>query len=138
MDTILLCSLTGFAILLPTNMPLSGEGMAQVGRCLALVWGKAGEELLAFSVLLFAFATIICWSYYGHIALSVFSLSPKVKRSYQILFSLAVFMGAILAPSFIWLITDILLAIMTTINLLAVLRNRKRLKASVEQLAFYS
>ena len=137
-DTILLCSLTGFAILLPTDMPLSGEGMAQVGRCLALVWGKAGEGLLAFSVLLFAFATIICWSYYGHIALSVFSLSPKVKRSYQALFSLAVFMGAILTPSFIWLITDILLAIMTTINLLAVFRHRKRVRASLEQLPFYS
>lgn len=138
-DTVVLCSLTGFAVLLAGDtLPTVGGGMALVANSLRPVWGKWADMSLCFAVLLFAFATVICWSYYGSVALSVFTLSPKAQNTYRLLFCLCVFLGALLRSLLIWHITDILLAIMTAINLYAILCHRQRLKDSLSNLPFLS
>ena len=136
-DTILLCSLTGFAVLLPGgDLPTADGGMRMVGDAFELVWGNWGGFLLSFAVGLFAFATIICWSYYGSIALSVFTFSPKAGQIYRWCFALAVPVGALVAAPFMWYMTDILLGVMTAINLAAIWRHRHILRASLSTLPF--
>ena len=136
-DTILLCSLTGFAVLLPgTDLSATGGGMRLVGDAFGLVWGNWGGFLLSFAVGLFAFGTIICWSYYGSIALSVFTFSPKAQQAYRWCFALAVLWGALVASPLMWYMTDILLGVMTAINLFAILRHRFVLRESLDALPF--
>ena len=136
-DTVFLCSLTGFAVLV-SGIPLeTGVGsMASVMESLAVVWGKAASVLLAFSVFLFAFATVICWSFYGSVGLSLFTHSKKVYRGFCWCFGGAVLLGALIAPGVIWYLTDILLGVMTLLNLYAILRHRDRLKDSLLALPF--
>ena len=136
-DTILLCSLTGFAVLLP-RAPLDPtfSGMTAVVESLRLVWGKSADVLLTFCVLLFVFATIICWSFYGSVALSLFTFSKNANHRFCLCYAASVLLGAVVAPRLIWYLTDILLSVMTLINLFAILRHKDRLKASLCVLPF--
>ena len=137
-DTLLLCSLTGFSILLVADKISihEGGGLSVVLSALSTVWGKWAGVLLAVCVLLFAFATIVCWFYYGSVGLSVFSKKPHSKTVYAILFSGAVCVGAVSAPLFLWSVCDILLGIMTAVNLVALFRHRKTIIQETEALPF--
>ena len=69
------------------------------------------------SVLLFAFATMVCWAHYGKESLRCLTKKGGAAVGYILLFCLFVFVGAVSAPSFAWLIADLAIGIMTLINL---------------------
>ena len=69
-DTIVVCTLTAFAVLssdlvdLETGAVLStSEGSALVGEAFSTVFGKAGPAFIALAILLFAFSTVLGWSH---------------------------------------------------------------------------
>ena len=72
---------------------------------------------MCISVLLFAFATIVCWAHYGKESLRCVTKKKGAAAIYVIFFSLVVFFGAVAAPSLAWLLADLALGIMTIINL---------------------
>ena len=76
-DTIVICSLTGLAIAssgMLGQRDAQGEllnGTALMIAVFSATFGRAGEWMLALSIALFAFATIIAWEYQGRKPLNI-------------------------------------------------------------------
>lgn len=126
-DTLLLCTLTGVAVLsaFPGGLPPVGTGLEPVMQALSRTFGRGAVVLLSVLVLLFAFGTVICWGYYGEVCYRALTGGGRLAmRFYPFLLPLAVLFGAVLAPAFLWSATDLLLGLMVTVNLAAVVRCR--------------
>ena len=66
-DTIVLCTLTAFVLLIcyGNNVPNEGGGVMVALSAYEALLGHKAKILLAVSIFMFAYATIICWAYYG-------------------------------------------------------------------------
>ena len=87
----------------------------------AAVLGDIAPPVLAAAVLLFAFATLLCWSHYG--AECLYYLTGRIEAGrwmIPIVLSASV-IGAIAAPALLWELTDLVVALMTLLNLTALL-----------------
>ncbi len=71
-------------------------------------------------LVLFAFTTTIAWSYYGERA-AEYLFGVRVIRPYRYLWVGALFVGAIANLELIWLVADILNALMAIPNLIALI-----------------
>lgn len=123
-DTVVLCSLTALVILVTgvcETVDASGGGMLLPLRAFSSVYGKSADYLLAVAVLCFSFATVICWGYYGECCLAYFTKAKWAVTLYRTLFSVSVLLGAWLASSLIWTATDVILGLMTGMNVLTLL-----------------
>lgn len=131
-DTILLCTLTALVILTSGVPPVSGGGMAYALAAYGAVLGNVAAPLLAISVLIFAFATVLCWAHYGKE--SLYALTGKEKGNFLPFFvALACLVGALAAPALVWEVTDLVLAVLTILNLVALLVLRKEVKEESER-----
>ena len=61
-DTTLLCTLTGLAVLCSGE---SSGGIKMIGSAVSRTLGSGAGALLSVLVVLFAYATVICWYFYG-------------------------------------------------------------------------
>ena len=117
-DTIIICSLTAFVILLYGGD--AGGGMASIRAAFEHFCGSAGVYVVMISIVFFAFSTIICWGYYGRTCLDYLFKDARVKNAYLALYCMVVVAGAVISESRAWMLTDIGVALMTYINLIAV------------------
>lgn len=126
-DTILLCTMTALVILTSGVPVQQGGGMAYALAAYEAVLGKFASPLLAASVLIFAFATVLCWAHYG--AECTYALRKrKSDKLLPLLVLLSCLLGALFAPAAIWEVTDLVLALMTLLNLTALLLLRHEVK----------
>ena len=122
-DTILLCTLTALAIIVATLdgsqsiLAYSDNPMLMTIKAYSSVLGDWSEYFMTVSVLLFAFATIICWAHYGKESLAYITKKRLPIAAYIVAYSLFIFIGALTAPNIAWLAADLALGIMTLINL---------------------
>ncbi len=125
-DTIVVCTLTAFTILSTDVLGVydkSGkllDGATLVCVALSDVFGEYAGFILSVSVALFAFATVIGWSFYGASSLE-FLLGKKWVFVYKIVFSLFIVLGSVLDLTLVWEISDNLNALMAIPNLIGVL-----------------
>lgn len=127
-DTILICSLTGISILavFPELPTISGIGLTL--HTMTSVYGQSAGYLLSVAVFFFAYATVICWGFYGESCVRYLTRSKKAITAFRVLYCLSVFSGCLLASSLVWELTDILLAFMTVINILTLLCLAREIK----------
>ncbi|MBR7161678.1 MAG: amino acid carrier protein, partial [Clostridia bacterium] len=131
-DTAVLCSLTGFVILL-SEEPLSGtNGMRLVMNAFAKYYGQSARYIITLSVICFALATVVCWGYYGKAMLSYLSRSRRLSVFYILLFCAVSALGTVMSEGAVWQISDLGTALMTLINLSAVFMLRREVKAETE------
>ena len=124
-DTILLCTMTALVILV-SGVPLSGEGGVMLAvEAFSAVLGRAAAPVLALSVLLFAFATLLCWSHYGGECLIYLTGKPRAARWMSLPVLLSSIIGAVAAPAILWELTDLILALMAILNITALLICRR-------------
>jgi len=83
--------------------------------------GRAGEGVVALSLLLFAFSSILGWSYYGQQCLAYLAGGRKLIPAYRAVFLLCVILGAVWEPEAVWLLADLCNALMALPNLAALL-----------------
>ncbi len=139
-DTILLCTLTSLVIIVaqPGSSDLislySSNPMMLAIKSYSAVLGSWADYYMTASVLLFAFATMVCWAHYGKESLLYLTKSKLALPLYIIIYSLFVFFGAISTPSFAWLLADLALGIMTIINLLVLFAMRNEVKDETEKM----
>jgi AGCS family alanine or glycine:cation symporter len=81
---------------------------------------------------LFAFATVVCWGYYGKEMLSYLSDSRAAALLYTLLFCACAAIGSVMTENAVWLISDITVALMTSINLSAVFMLRREVREETE------
>lgn len=129
-DTIVVCTMTAAVILFNIDGDVENSiysGAALTARCFEKSLGNIGEYLVAASMLLFAFATIIAWYYLGRQA--VLFLNGKIKKRYEsiclsgysMLYLAAVFTGCIAKLEPVWELSDIWNGLMAVPNLLALI-----------------
>jgi len=118
-DTILLCSLTAFVVLTADRrygILASGSSLT-TPEAFALFGGTAVFRILAFSVVLFAYSSILAQMYYGITALEYLSASYRVKRMYIGLVIVCTVIGAVIPAWMMWNCADFVVGVMTCLNL---------------------
>ena len=137
-DTIVVCTLTAFAVLssglinLETGALVSGTFTTQAGAVIELSkanlvsavfnqqFGFIGSAFIAISIMLFAFSTVLGWSHYGTKACE-YLLGEKWTIIYRVLFVLLVFGGAVMGDNLAWDLADTFNGLMMIPNLIGVI-----------------
>jgi len=122
-DTIIICTMTALVIMV-TGVWTSGETGSPL-TALAFTTGlesDLGAVVVAIALAIFAFTTLIGWSYYGE-RCAEYVAGTKVIKGYKILWVIAVFAGAALSDYFntVLILADVLNALMAIPNLIALL-----------------
>src|SRR5690554_1121169 len=118
LDTLVICTITGLVIV-TTGVWTSGEsGAALTSAAFSASLPVVGEYIVPFALAIFAFTTILGWSFYGE-RCAEFLFGIKAIKPYRILWVLAIPMGAMVSLDFIWLLADTLNAMMAIPNLVA-------------------
>jgi AGCS family alanine or glycine:cation symporter len=120
-DTIIICSMTAFVILLFPAAWTSGENSSSL-TSLAFSYGipSIGQHIVTLSLATFAFSTIIGWSYYGEKCIQ-YICGFSAAAPYRLVYCLFVALGAISEVNLVWDLSDILNASMALPNLIALL-----------------
>ena len=137
-DTIVVCTLTAFAVLssglfnLDTGKLVSDTFTTQAGATITLgkanlvsavfnqQFGFIGSAFIAISIMLFAFSTVLGWSHYGTKACE-YLLGEKWTIIYRVLFVLLVFGGATMGDNLAWDLADTFNGLMMIPNLIGVI-----------------
>lgn len=122
-DTLIICSMTGLMIISTGVLESTNLTGAQLTRA-AFEEGFAfspivGSTIINISVLLFAYTTMVAWSYYGDRSIE-YLIGPKAIKPYRYVYVFFNFMGAVLPLAFVWSFGDIALSLMTIPNLIGV------------------
>lgn len=120
-DTIIICSMTAFVILLFPEAWTSGENSSSL-TSLAFNIGipGIGKHIVTLSLAIFAYSTIIGWSYYGEKCIQyIFGFSAGAP--YRWVYCIFVALGTFCGVKLVWDLSDILNASMAIPNLIALL-----------------
>ena len=124
-DTIIVCTMTGLAIVMTGAWDMGLEGVAVTTKAFALGLpfpAKASAFILMLCLVFFAFTTILGWAYYSERCLEYLVNGMKfVITAFKWLYILAVFIGPFMTVSAVWTIADICNGLMAFPNLVALL-----------------
>jgi len=135
-DTIVVCTITALVLLITGVWSNTGgtEGAELTGRAFSTLYGPAGMHLVTLVVVLFAFSTIISWSYYGQQgAVFLFGKKKIVVTIYRWIFCILVFVGSVVKLNVVLNFSDAVLGLMAVPNLLANILLSRRLKKDLKQ-----
>jgi len=119
-DTIIVCSMTGLAIIC-TGVWTSGEsGAALSAAAFESAMPGIGGIILTLALVVFAFTTILGWSYFGEKCWE-FLVGTRAIWPFRVIWVLAVPFGAIAQLDFAWLLADTLNGLMAIPNLVSLL-----------------
>lgn len=117
-DTIIVCSITGLAIIASGAWTSGESGAALTSLAFETSLPGIGGSLIAIALSIFAFTTILGWSFYGEKCVEFF-FGTKSLLPYRVLWVVAIYFGATADLGFIWLLADTLNAMMAIPNLIA-------------------
>ncbi|WP_035274176.1 alanine/glycine:cation symporter family protein [Desulfogranum japonicum] len=118
-DTLIVCTMTGLVLIL-TGVWSSGATGAELTTMGFAAGFPGGEQVVTIGLILFAYSTILGWSYYGEKSVE-YLYGVKAIKAYRILFILFVGIGALSKLSLVWNISDTLNGIMAVPNLIGLL-----------------
>ncbi len=119
-DTIIVCSVTGLAIVLTGVWTTGVKGAALTIAAFDQAMPEVGGVVVTIAQAVFAFTTILGWSVYGERCVE-YLFGIRSVMLFRILWIIAVPIGAMGELSFIWLLADTLNALMALPNLIALL-----------------
>lgn len=119
-DTIIICSMTGLALVLTGVWQGDAAGAAMTSAAFASAYGFFGSQLLTIALVLFAFTTILGWNYYGERA-CIYLFGNKGVLPYRLIFIALIASGAFLKLEAIWILADIVNGLMAIPNLVALI-----------------
>ena len=127
-DTVILCSLTAFAVL--TALPEGVGSLSGMELILSAVVSTLGAPLahaVRLCVFLFAYSTVICWYYYGCEA-HRFLFGDRPPYLYFPLYTLFVFLGFLIDSAHLITLTDFLMLILTLLTCLTLIKSSDRIR----------
>ena len=124
-DTLIICTLTALVIIITGAWSSGIEGVGMTVKGFSIGLSRVGLEswaghVVAGGLLLFAFSTIISWSYYGTRG-AEYLFGEKFIKPYQYIYGLFVFLGAMGRIEIVWHFVDMVITFMTIPNLIAIL-----------------
>ena len=120
-DTLVICTMTGLAIVVTgayLTAPEEVVGASLTAYAFSQSIGDSGAMIVGGGLALFAFSTIIAWSYYGDRSVK-FMFGEKAVLPYRLVYTLLIVVGAIVPLQLVWNIADITNILMAIPNLLA-------------------
>lgn len=117
-DTLIVCSVTGLAIIASGAWTSGETGAALTSHAFESAMPGVGGYFVAIAISIFAFTTVLGWSYYCERSLE-YLFGIKIIMPFRIVWSIAAFLGATLKLGFVWLLADTLNALMAIPNLIA-------------------
>ena len=122
-DTIVICTMTGLAIVITGSWDMGLEGVAVTTKAFQLGLpfpGVVASFVLMLCLVFFAFTTILGWDYYSERCLEYLSHgNQKLVKGYRWLYIFCVFIGPFMTVSAVWTIADIFNGLMALPNLIA-------------------
>ncbi|MGN0769723.1 MAG: alanine/glycine:cation symporter family protein [Christensenellales bacterium] len=122
-DTIVICTLTAFAVLM-SGTPINFGQAAGADLTIAAfgtTLGRAGGIIISVGLTLFATSTILSWCLYGTRCAEFLFKTTKIIKPYQVIFCLIIVLGAVTELSLVWDIADTLNGLMALPNLVGLL-----------------
>jgi alanine or glycine:cation symporter, AGCS family len=120
-DTLLICTVTGLVILVTDSWTTGATGAAlSVHAFETGLPGTWGDVVVTGGLVLFAFSTVIGWSYYGETGV-VYLFGAKAAMPYRIAWLAFIYLGAVGSLHLIWDVADTLNGLMAIPNLIGVL-----------------
>ena len=126
-DTLIICTLTALVIIITGSWNEEGVvmGVSMTIRAMEIGLGEIGlhymgTHIVSVGIMLFAFSTVISWSYYGTRAAN-YLFGEKVIKPYYYVYALFVFLGSIWGIDIVWHFVDMVITFMTIPNLIAIL-----------------
>ncbi len=122
-DTIVVCTLTGLAIVVTGAYIDRADdvvGASLTATAFSTTLGPFGAMVVGFSLMLFAFSTMIAWSYYGDRS-AYFLFGDRAVMPYRIAFVILIVIGATIPLGMVWNFSDIANILMAAPNLIALI-----------------
>ena len=122
-DTIVICTLTAFAVLM-SGTPINFGQAAGADLTIAAfgtTFGRVGGIIISVGLTLFATSTILSWCLYGTRCAEFLFKTTKIIKPYQVIFCLIIVLGAVTELSLVWDIADTLNGLMALPNLVGLL-----------------
>ena len=116
-DTLVVCTMTGLVIVIMDVWPTGVSGASLTSMAFSNAF-PGGEYVVALGLCLFAFTTMIGWSFYGE-RCAVFLLGTRSITPFRIAWVIAIPVGTLVELDLVWLIADTLNAFMAIPNLIA-------------------
>ncbi|HSG12144.1 MAG TPA: alanine/glycine:cation symporter family protein [Gammaproteobacteria bacterium] len=120
-DTLVICTLTGLVLVVTgawQESSASLTGAALTAHAFTGTLGTAGGWVVGGGLTLFAYSTIIAWSYYGDRS-AYFLFGERAVMPYRVIYTLLVVIGAAVPLQLVWNIADVTNILMALPNLIS-------------------
>lgn len=127
-DTVIMCAVTGLVIicnLIKNPASISEYNMGELTTA-AFQELPFGTTILGISLIAFAVATLIGWSYFGEKAMD-YLFGKKGIKYFQLLYIIMIFIGAVMSLELVWELTDFINAFMALPCIYALLKLQHKL-----------
>ena len=127
LDTIVICTLTALVVLgsgaidLTTGMVYEGvDDSTLVAKAFGATLGRPGEWFVVMAITLFAFTTVLGWSYYGA-KVTEYLFGVVCAKVYRVVFVMLIVLGSVMESNLAWDISDTFNGLMMIPNLIGLL-----------------
>jgi len=118
-DTLVVCTMTGLVLIL-TGAWDSGKTGAALTSFAFQNGMPGGAFIVTVGLILFAYSTILGWSYYGEKSIE-YLLGEKAVKPYRLVFVICVGFGAVMKLEVVWALADVFNRLMAIPNLIGLL-----------------
>lgn len=118
-DTLIVCTMTGLVIVIMDVWPTGVSGASLTTMAFAQAF-PGGQYIVTLGLCLFAFTTMIGWSFYGERCV-VFLFGTRAILPFRVAWVVAIPVGTVVELNLVWLIADTLNAFMAIPNLVALI-----------------
>jgi len=128
-DTVVMCAITGLVIvtnLLKNPSSVKNYSFTELTTAAFNSIPYIGSTMLGLSLIAFAIATLIGWSYFGEKAVDYLFGKTGIS-TYRICYIVMIFVGSIMSLDLVWELTDLMNAFMAFPNLICLLMLRKQI-----------
>lgn len=119
-DTLVVCTMTALIILISPFWEQGVSAGTLTMQSFQLHLGSFGSIVVVLSTVLFAYSTILGWSYYGEKAFE-YIFGERFVRLYRVLFIAGVMVGSMMKLEFVWNFSDLTNGLMAIPNLIALI-----------------
>lgn len=120
-DTIIVCTMTGLVIIISGAWNTGSTGSVLSAQAFdAMLPGGQGGAVVAVSLILFAYTTLLGWSYYGEKAVE-FLFGERAMPLYRGVWVVLIVVGAVAQLDLVWTFADVMNGLMALPNLVGLI-----------------
>jgi AGCS family alanine or glycine:cation symporter len=126
-DTLVICTASAAIVLLSNQYEIGGEltGINLIQASLTSQLGAWAGYFMTFTIVLFAFSSIIGNYYYGEVNIQFLTRNSFIMSLFRIFVVAMVFFGSYASLSLVWDLADLFMALLTITNLYAIVKLAK-------------